>query len=66
MILNKITEEKEAELFFNEVHQAFQKTVEASRGSVDRFYRIAGHAIRLHFAGPALLSRMTPALEHLA
>ncbi len=35
-------------------------------GCIIRNYRIAGYTVRLAFAGPALVSLMTPALAHLA
>src|SRR5437773_2645929 len=34
-------------------------------GNVERGFSIAGRPIRLRFAGPALISRLTPALDHL-
>lgn len=51
--------------FFHQVYTAF-KQAEATVGTVDRFYRIAGFTIRLRFAGEALVSRLTPALAHLS
>jgi hypothetical protein len=44
----------------------FQLAEQAVGGSVDRFYTIGGYAIRLRFAGPALVPSLTPALEHLS
>src|SRR4051794_35230087 len=38
----------------------------ATRGSVERWYRIAGRGVRLRFAGAALVGDMTRALAHLA
>jgi hypothetical protein len=38
----------------------------AAEGSVDRCFTVAGHTIRLRFAGKALPPRLTPALVHLA
>ncbi len=35
-------------------------------GSADCWYRIAGHPVRIRFAGTALQSLLAPALEHLA
>lgn len=50
--------------FFEGVYQAFQKA-EKAMGLIDHFYAIGGHTVRLCFAGSALVSRITPALEHL-
>ena len=52
-------------VFFETVYQAFQRAEQAAGGSLDRFYNIGGYTIRLRFAGPALVPRITPALEHL-
>ena len=51
--------------FFHEVCQAFEIAIESVGGGIDRFYRIGGLIVRLRFAGPALVSLITPALEHL-
>lgn len=50
--------------FFETVHQAFQNAQQAAGRSIDRYYNIDGHTIRLRFAGPALVDSLTPALEH--
>jgi hypothetical protein len=59
-------EDTEPAAFFETVYQAFQQAAQVVGGSLDRFYSIDGHTIRLRFAGPALVPRITPALEHLA
>lgn len=46
--------------------EAFEQARRQSEAVPDRFYAIAGFTIRLRFAGPALLPRLLPALEHLA
>lgn len=51
--------------YFEAVYQAFQEAEQAT-GFADHFYVIGGYTIRLRFAGSALVSRITPALEHLA
>lgn len=53
-------------VFFETVYQAFQQAEQVAGGSLDRFYSIGGYTTRLRFAGPALVPRITPALEHLA
>jgi hypothetical protein len=53
-------------VFFETVHRAFQRAEQVAGGSLDRFYTIGGYVIQLRFAGPALVPRITPALEHLA
>lgn len=53
-------------VFFETVYRAFQQAEQIAAGSLDRFYSIGGYTIRLRFAGPALVPRITPALEHLA
>lgn len=52
--------------FFDEVYGAYESAETAVGVSVDRFYRIGEFAIRLRFAGSALVSYLTPALAHLA
>ncbi|MCB0209226.1 MAG: serine kinase [Anaerolineae bacterium] len=52
--------------FFETVYQAFQNAEQAVGSSIDRYYSIDGHTIRLRFAGPALVDDLTPALEHHA
>jgi len=52
--------------FFNDVYTVFKKTEETVGQPLERFYDLAGFTICLQFAGQALLSLITPALEHLA
>jgi len=52
--------------FFERVCETYERAERAAGGVVDRYYTIGGYTIRLRFAGPALVSRITPALEHLA
>jgi hypothetical protein len=44
---------------------AFSRAATAAGGSLDRLVRVAGHGARLRFAGPAMVSAVMPALEHL-
>ncbi len=53
-------------LFFDQVYNAYHKAEKLSGGSNEYFYSIAQFPVRLRFAGPALISSITPALEHLA
>jgi hypothetical protein len=53
-------------VFFETVYRAFQQAGQVAGGPVERFYNIGGYTIRLRFAGSALVSGITPALEHLA
>ncbi len=50
--------------FFEAAHQAFQKA--AAGRLIERHYRIAGNAVQVRFAGPAMVPILAPALEHLA
>jgi hypothetical protein len=59
-------EDTDPGVFFETVYQAFQQAEQVVDGSFDRFYSMGGYTIRLRFAGPALVPRITPALEHLA
>ena len=52
--------------FFNNFFQSYQKAAHKVGGQIDRFFVIGGQAIRLRFAGPALMPLLTPALDHLA
>jgi hypothetical protein len=49
--------------FFNEVNEAFEAAAQAR--VLDHFYRLGGYAVRLRFAGEALMSTMSSALAHL-
>ena len=50
--------------FFAAAHESWDRA-RTARGAEDRDYRIGGYRVRLRFAGPALVPRMTPALGHL-
>lgn len=50
--------------FFETVSAGFARAC-ASIEVVERDYRVAEYTVRLRFAGPALLSAITPALAHL-
>jgi hypothetical protein len=52
--------------FFDAVYQKYEQAEAACGGCVDRYYSIAGFAVRLRFAGVALIPYITPALAHLA
>lgn len=52
--------------FFDKVYNLYEKAEASVGGSIDRFYHIGGYKIQLKFAGDALISRLTPALAHLA
>jgi len=51
--------------FFDQVYNAYRKAEKLSGGYKEYFYSIAQFPVRLRFAGPALISSITPALEHL-
>ena len=51
--------------FFQSTRELFERADHASGLSVDRWYTIAGQSLRLRFAGPQLVSLLSPALEHL-
>jgi len=52
--------------YFERLWQSFETAVRATRDEVERNFAIGGHTVRLRSAGTALLSRLAPALEHLA
>lgn len=51
--------------FFATVYRVFERAERATGAPVDRWYRIAGHSVRLRFAGSTLIPLITPALGHL-
>jgi hypothetical protein len=51
--------------YFDKVHAAFELARSAC-GSIERYYTVGGKLVRLCFAGNTLISRFTPALDHLA
>ncbi len=53
------------ESFFAQVREAFDRAA-ARAGVVESAFDVAGHAIRLRFAGPALAPYILPAFDHLA
>jgi len=50
--------------FFDAVRRAFLDAERAAGGSTHRFVDVAGQTVRLSFAGPAMISRLLPALAH--
>lgn len=48
------------------MQEAFAEALEGAKDGVEQHYRIGGHPVRLRFAGSALISRLAPALAHLA
>ena len=58
-------DQDESVAYFRLVEDLFESAARNVGGAVDRYFRIAGHDIRLSFAGPALVPKLTPALEHL-
>lgn len=51
--------------YFDATYELAQSAAHAAGGFIDRTYRIAGLPVRLRFAGPALLSPLTQAFQHL-
>lgn len=51
--------------YFQSVYESAVSAAHAAGGFVKRDYSIGGYTIRLSFAGPALVTSLTPALEHL-
>jgi hypothetical protein len=52
--------------FFRSSAEAFRRAARTAGASVDRYYRLDGHSLRLRFASAAPASVVMPALEHLA
>lgn len=50
--------------FFDALYQMFEQANQATE-PVERWYNIADHVVRLRFAGPALVSAIAPAFDHL-
>ena len=51
--------------FFNAAYENFREAEKNVGGTIDFTYNIAGHNIRMHFAGKAMTPFINPALEHL-
>lgn len=62
---NLLIEESDREVYFNLVYEGFQRAASLA-GSVDYFYTIGNYTLCLRFAGLGLISKITPALSHLA
>lgn len=52
--------------FFDTIHQTYLQAEMAANSAPEGFFSIAGHTIKLRFAGSVLQPLLTPALEHLA
>lgn len=52
--------------FFNDLHGAYRQAEEAGGGTVERFFRVGGHVLRLQFAGGSLVEPLSAAFAHLA
>jgi len=52
--------------YFGFLQGVFQGAADLAGGALDRFYRIGGKLVRLSFAGPALIPKITPAWEHVS
>ena len=52
--------------YFSLVHEGFQRAVQKTGGTVDRYYSIGGLTVCLRFAADSLPPLLTPALAHLA
>lgn len=50
--------------FFNSIYNRFQ-SAEQQAGSIEYYINIAGHTVKMIFAGPAMTAHYLPALEHL-
>ena len=51
--------------YFDTIYELAHSAAEAAGGFIDRTYTIAGLPVRLRFAGPALVSAITQAFQHL-
>ncbi len=51
--------------FFESLYETFRQAVRAAQGPVDHDYEIGACAIRCRFAGPAMVSPIESALDHL-
>lgn len=60
------TQHPSLDSFFDSLYALFKEAQKQSGCSLERFYCIAGHVIRLSFAGDCLLPRICPAFEHLS
>src|SRR6185295_9871323 len=61
--LREITEQQQ-HAFFDEARAGFARATSAAP-ETRRAYSVGGTVVALRFAGPALVGRITPALEHL-
>jgi hypothetical protein len=52
-----------SEAALDALHEGFSAAAARAGGPVDRRYGLAGATLRVRFAGPALLSHLTPALD---
>jgi hypothetical protein len=56
---------RDRERFLDELDVTATRAADAVGGFVDLCVRLAGQDLRLRFAGPALVARLAPALEHV-
>jgi len=60
-----VSENTEAQAYFQQLQGFFETSLLKSGGPIDRFYQIAGFVLRFRFSGSGLLSRFSPAFNHL-
>jgi hypothetical protein len=60
------SEEARSSQWMAGVAASFSAAADRAGRIVERCYRIGGQSVRLQFAGPALVPKLTPALTHLA
>ncbi len=53
------------EVFFEQTYNLFRQAVARTDAATDFHFSLAGHVIRLRFAGPELVPLLTPAFAHL-
>ncbi|HMK21611.1 MAG TPA: hypothetical protein VK466_04715 [Terriglobales bacterium] len=51
--------------YFATFQEGFERAAVTSGGSIDHFYSIGGHSVRMRFAGEGLVPHLTPAFAHL-
>jgi hypothetical protein len=49
--------------FFADTYETFQQVRSKVGGSIDKFYNLHGHLLRLSFLGEALIPKLTPAIK---
>ena len=63
--MSQMPTEVEVRTYYQTAYAAFKRAMQAASHPESHFYRLGDLVFCMQFAGPALISKLTPALQHL-